>query len=245
MSSINSPPSSPTLAKPTTFLARLGRAAPFIAWPILATSAWLATIMGLLIWWAGFDNGVRYTSGDQSILYVSDVAAEHQALMVAGSSLTALFYAITLFLGRWLRHIRRLPGVMRERERWAGLISVGLGWLGGVFLILLSSVCPSVSQRSMTYLLFYQGAHQPSSCCCTLDMRGPVFGLGRLKRFFPSSRGLLALQVSVASDLSLIFQHQLNFEPHSPDRKHLQRNVWIKGAIIAVEYIGALLFIIL
>jgi hypothetical protein len=63
--------------------------------------------------------------------------AEHDDLFIAGSVLTALFWAISLVLGRWLRHLRRLPGVLRKRERVAAVLSIVFGIIGGFWLIML------------------------------------------------------------------------------------------------------------
>ncbi|ORY79719.1 Frag1/DRAM/Sfk1, partial [Leucosporidium creatinivorum] len=110
----------------------------WIIWPILATAAWFSTIFGMLMWWAVADKGRPYEGDQQTILYVSDVGAEHDDLFIAGSVLTAVFYAVSLVLGRWLRHLRRLPGVLRKRERVAAILSIVLGIIGGFWLIMLS-----------------------------------------------------------------------------------------------------------
>lgn len=61
-----------------------------------------------------------------------------QALFVAGTALTFIFYTLSLVAERWLRHLRRLPGVLRRRERYSDILAVVFGFLGGLSLLLLS-----------------------------------------------------------------------------------------------------------
>ncbi|KAK4053163.1 hypothetical protein OIV83_001898 [Microbotryomycetes sp. JL201] len=125
--------------KNATIFARNSRPALlWIVWPILASSAWLATLLGLLLWWTIADDAKRYETDQATIAYVSDVGAAHQALCIAGSSATAGLYLVTLLLLRWMRHLRRLPGTINRREAWARALSLLFGMLGGLFLILLS-----------------------------------------------------------------------------------------------------------
>ncbi|KAM0792579.1 hypothetical protein ACM66B_005241 [Microbotryomycetes sp. NB124-2] len=126
------------LGRLKAFSIKLGRALPWILWPILASSAWLATLLGLLLWWTIADDARRYEPDQATIAYVSDVGAAHQNLFIAGSSLTAAFYVTTLIIGRWLRHLRRLPGTINKSEAWFGGLSLSFGVLGSLFLILLS-----------------------------------------------------------------------------------------------------------
>ncbi|GAA5968591.1 hypothetical protein JCM11641_007688 [Rhodosporidiobolus odoratus] len=89
--------------------------------PVLAFIFWMATLLGLLLWWAVDDNAKQYKIDQSTIIYVSNIGAEHQALFI-----------------RWLRHLRRIPGALRKRDRNADIVAVVFGLLGGVALIILA-----------------------------------------------------------------------------------------------------------
>ncbi|GAA6060190.1 hypothetical protein JCM10212_005191 [Sporobolomyces blumeae] len=106
--------------------------------PVLAFVFWTATLLGLLLWWIIDDNARRYRVSDATVTYISNVGAVHQALFIAGCSLTALFYTLTLLSERWLRHLRRIPGPLRKRDRNADIAAAVFGILGALSLVLLS-----------------------------------------------------------------------------------------------------------
>lgn len=108
--------------------------------PILATVFWTATVsppfalhhapsftqpltpfplqlLGLLLWWVIDDNAEQYKLDETTVVFISDVGAAHRALFIPGTALTWLFYALSLFSERWLRHLRRIPGPLRSVDR--------------------------------------------------------------------------------------------------------------------------------
>ncbi|BGP19481.1 hypothetical protein JCM10213_006301 [Rhodosporidiobolus nylandii] len=105
---------------------------------LLSFVFWLATLLGLLLWWAVDDNAKQYKIDQATIIYVSNIGAEHQALFIAGTCLTSFFYALALISERWLRHLRRIPGALRRRDRNADIVCCVFGLLGAVALIILA-----------------------------------------------------------------------------------------------------------
>jgi len=95
-------------------------------------------LIGMLCWWAIVDNGRRYSENDANIAFISDVGAAHQWLFIVGCVLTAVTYFTTLLFERWLRHVDRIPGTVRSRERILDVLAIVFGGIGATALILLS-----------------------------------------------------------------------------------------------------------
>ncbi|GAA5990005.1 hypothetical protein JCM5350_002365 [Sporobolomyces pararoseus] len=106
--------------------------------PLLAFIFWTATLLGLLLWWIIDDNHEKYRISDATVTYISNVGAEHQALFIAGTALTSLFYTLTLLSERWLRHLRRIPGALHKRDRDVDIAACVFGILGALALVLLA-----------------------------------------------------------------------------------------------------------
>ncbi|GAA5915450.1 hypothetical protein JCM5296_002705 [Sporobolomyces johnsonii] len=113
--------------------------------PLCAVFFWIAMLLGLLLWWAVAQHAERYEEGQATIIYVSNIAnveffagAEHQWLFIVGTVLTSLFYTLTLLAERWLRHLRRIPGAIRKRDRNADIVACVFGILGAISLIILA-----------------------------------------------------------------------------------------------------------
>ncbi|GAA6021191.1 hypothetical protein JCM11491_001601 [Sporobolomyces phaffii] len=106
--------------------------------PLLAFVFWTATLLGLLLWWIIDDNHRKYRVSDATVTYISNVGAEHQALFIAGTALTSIFYTLTLLSERWLRHLRRIPGSLHKRDRDADIAACVFGILGALALVLLA-----------------------------------------------------------------------------------------------------------
>ncbi|GAA5876808.1 hypothetical protein JCM3774_003479, partial [Rhodotorula dairenensis] len=107
--------------------------------PLFAAISWWGMYLGLLLWWAVTDDARRYQISDATIQYVSNIGAEHQWLFILGSALTAIFYSLTLLAERWLRHLRRIPGPLRSRDRWTDICACIFGILGACALVILAS----------------------------------------------------------------------------------------------------------
>ncbi|KAK4704515.1 hypothetical protein P7C70_g1690, partial [Phenoliferia sp. Uapishka_3] len=108
------------------------------AFPILATVFWSATLLGLLLWWIIDDHHKTYQIDEATVVFISDVGAAHRGLFIPGCALTWIFYSATLFAERWLRHLRRIPGALAVKDRWASIVAVFFGVIGGFALLLLS-----------------------------------------------------------------------------------------------------------
>ncbi|KAL8280722.1 hypothetical protein RQP46_006726 [Phenoliferia psychrophenolica] len=110
----------------------------YFLWPLAACLLWTATLLGLLLLWIVDDHHKKYRSDEASVVYISNVGGYHKALFIPGAALTFVTYTGTLITERWLRHLRRIPGVLRVQERWIDIVAVILGFCGGLALLMLS-----------------------------------------------------------------------------------------------------------
>ncbi|THH07456.1 hypothetical protein EW145_g3366 [Phellinidium pouzarii] len=110
-------------------------------WVPLATAfVWFGTVLALLITWlaSGRPHYVSM-SDDQTIAYISDVAADFlKPLFITGCAITAIGFVFCLAVERWARHEGRLLPDMRRREKVMGSLAIFWSFVGGVGLILLS-----------------------------------------------------------------------------------------------------------
>jgi len=114
--------------------------ARFLGWAwtaVIASIVWTGTILGLLIWWLA-DGHPQYEEEEATVVFISDVGAAHKALFIAGACVTGVFYPLTLFAERWLRHVDRLPTTKRKREKASGIIGIIFAIYGSIALILLT-----------------------------------------------------------------------------------------------------------
>ncbi|OZJ05056.1 hypothetical protein BZG36_02098 [Bifiguratus adelaidae] len=81
---------------------------------------------------------IEYQPKEATIVYISDVGAAHKVLFVPVACVTGAFFILTLLAERYLRHIRRLPGNMRPRQRHSAIVATVFGIIAGIALILLS-----------------------------------------------------------------------------------------------------------
>jgi len=114
--------------------------ARFLGWawaPVIASVVWFATILGLLIWWLA-QGHPDYRNDEATVVFISDVGAEHKALFIAGAAVTGFFYPLSLFAERWLRHVDKLPTTKKRREKAAGWIGIIFACYGSLALLLLT-----------------------------------------------------------------------------------------------------------
>jgi hypothetical protein len=121
--------------------------------PFIASCAWFGTILALLILWLA--NGrPRYKLATAKITYISNVGAHYKALFIAGTSVTAFFFIITLveflLFHRYIYRnnqklttnstinnstpIRRIP----KSRTWADILAFWLGLISVSCLVLLA-----------------------------------------------------------------------------------------------------------
>lgn len=106
--------------------------------PIFGSVVWFSTLLAMLITWLA-QGRPRLPSQDGSIAYISDIGADIlKPLFIAGSSITAVSFFLSLAVERWLRHSGRLIPDMRKRESVFGSLAVLGAFVGGCGLILLS-----------------------------------------------------------------------------------------------------------
>lgn len=105
--------------------------------PLVTAGVWLADIVGLLVLWAR-DGFPQYEASNSSIVFISDVGANHNTWFIIFSVLTGAFYVATAFAERYLRSSRRIPGSVKKRQTIYDVLSVIFACLGALFLGLLS-----------------------------------------------------------------------------------------------------------
>ncbi|KAK6952263.1 hypothetical protein Daesc_006798 [Daldinia eschscholtzii] len=110
--------------------------------PIISGLMWLATLLGLLLYWIRDEHRVHYASmsDDQTIAYISDVGASKlKPLFVTGCIITTIFLDLSFGADRLLRHRGRLvPNTSTGEKVLSGLCiffavvgTVGLTCLSG------------------------------------------------------------------------------------------------------------------
>ena len=133
--------------------------------PILASIVWLATVLGLLLYWLVGTTPRRphYSSmvPEQRVAYISDVGASTlKPLFVVGCCLSALLLDASFLADRWLRHKGRLvPNSTRGEKILSGL-TIFFAIVGTVGLCLLSGFdvahYPTLHD---VFLLFFMGGY--------------------------------------------------------------------------------------
>ena len=105
--------------------------------PIITFALWCACIFGLLGLW-GADGFPKYVNTDATVVFISDVGAQHHTYFIIFAVLSAAFYMLTTLVERHLRHQRRIPGSVRKRQTVLDVFSVIFAIIGAIGLILLS-----------------------------------------------------------------------------------------------------------
>ncbi|RYP77076.1 hypothetical protein DL771_001366 [Monosporascus sp. 5C6A] len=109
--------------------------------PIIAGLTWLATLLGLLLYWVVSAGRPHYDSmaPTQSIAYISDVgASELKPLFVTGCIVTTLFLDLSFAADRFLRHRGRLVPNVSVREKVFFGLTIVFAVVGTVGLTCLS-----------------------------------------------------------------------------------------------------------
>jgi len=101
---------------------------------VISAVFWLATLLGLLLYWVVTTHYAILPSmeeptniGKQSIAYISDVGATPtmKPWFIVGAIFTTIFLDLGFFFDRWLRHKRRLaPNTSRSEKILSGLCIV-------------------------------------------------------------------------------------------------------------------------
>jgi len=102
---------------------------------------WLATLLGLLIFWVVDEKRAHYASmGEtQYIAYISDVGASRlKPLFVAGCVVTTVLLDASFAADRWLRHRGRLVPNATTTEKVLSGLTIFFALVGTAGLILLS-----------------------------------------------------------------------------------------------------------
>jgi len=127
--------------------------------PIIAGVVWLATLLGLLLYWTVETRGMRYVSmsPSQHIAYISDVGADRlKPLFVTGCVITTILLDISFGADRWLRHKGRLVPNASTTEKVLSGLTIFFAVIGTVGLILLSVFDTARTPRlHNVFLLFF------------------------------------------------------------------------------------------
>jgi len=125
---------------------------PYVFFPLLSAATWLGGIIALLVLWVRAGKP-RYQPDEATVVFISDVGADHHKLFMGICITTAGFYVMALFAERWLRHIDRLPTDLRKREKvfdWLAIFFGCIGALGLIFLSIFDAFDYSTVHWSMT-----------------------------------------------------------------------------------------------
>ncbi|KAI0012855.1 Frag1/DRAM/Sfk1 family-domain-containing protein [Xylariaceae sp. FL0662B] len=109
--------------------------------PIISGLMWLATLLGLLLYWIVDTHRVKYSSmqGNQTIAYISDVgAARLKPLFVTGCIITTIFLDLSFMADRLLRHKGRLVPNTSTGEKVLSGLTIFFALVGTVGLTCLS-----------------------------------------------------------------------------------------------------------
>src|SRR6478609_8952430 len=137
--------------------------------PIVSSTAWLATILTLLILW--LTNGrPKYKASSAEITYISNVGAHYKTLFIVGTSTTAVFFIITLieFLIFHRYIYKKNNGVINGingtngtngvkgntrggKRTWADIVAFTLGVISVTCLVLLS-IFDSINHESIHWV---------------------------------------------------------------------------------------------
>jgi len=108
--------------------------------PVIATIVWFGTILGMLVVWLA-EGSPHYSEmdPDENIAYISDVGAHLlKPLFIAGSSVTAVSFCLSLVGERWLRHSERIVPNRSILEKIFAVFAIIGAVVGSAGLILLS-----------------------------------------------------------------------------------------------------------
>lgn len=112
-----------------------------LAWlPLVAAVVWFGTILALMIIWLA-EGHPRYVDNEPSLVYISDVGGHVKPLFIAGASVTAVFFILSLLADHFLRYNtehQRLPEFLRKREAICSILAIIFGSLGSISLVLLT-----------------------------------------------------------------------------------------------------------
>ncbi|KAK1760468.1 Frag1/DRAM/Sfk1 family-domain-containing protein [Echria macrotheca] len=130
--------------------------------PIIAGIVWLATLLGLLLYWILDTHRTHYDSmaASQQIAYISDVGASPlKPLFVTGCVITTVLLDLSFGADRWLRHRGRLVPNTSTTEKVLSGLTIAFAVVGTVGLILLSvfDTARYPRQHDVFLLLFIVG----------------------------------------------------------------------------------------
>jgi len=131
--------------------------------PVISGVIWIATLLGLLLYWIIDTNRKRYPSmtGNKGIAYISDIGAfTLKPLFIAGCSLTSITLDLSFLADRWLRHQGRLVPNSTLKEKILSWLTIVFAILGTAGLILLSVFDTNSYHRAHDgFLLLFMGGY--------------------------------------------------------------------------------------
>lgn len=109
--------------------------------PVASGVMWLATLLGLLLYWILVADRVVYDSmqDGQTIAFISDVGASKlKPLFVVGCVATTVLLDLAFAADRWLRHRGRLAPNVSRSEKILFALSIVFAAVGTVGLVCLA-----------------------------------------------------------------------------------------------------------
>jgi hypothetical protein len=110
-----------------------------IVFPILSSTAWITTLLSLLILWLT-DGRPRYEETSPDVAFISNIGSHFYRLFMIGSIITATFFVVTLFVFIFYHHHlwKNRIGNIKKPRTWSDFVSFSFGIVASVALILLS-----------------------------------------------------------------------------------------------------------
>ena len=117
-----------------------------ISTSLIASMAWLGTIVTLFSLWAA-DGFTRYQDNEGTIAYISTVGARHKTAFIVGAAVTGVFFVLTLIFTK----LSFDSETRRRFKRGVSITSIIFGILGAISLLLLT-IFDSVNHKTLHYV---------------------------------------------------------------------------------------------
>ncbi|KAK9474643.1 Frag1/DRAM/Sfk1 family-domain-containing protein [Dipodascopsis tothii] len=149
--------------------ALLARIEHYWLMPVACLVVWWSMLIAMLAVWAGQGRPKYvYEGEDAAVPYISDIAASAgmQVLFITGDAVQGLFFILTLWAERYLRHNGRLEYHFRQRENTISAMAIAFGMIGQLGLVLVA-VCRVDRYKAAHYYsvgVFVAGVGLAAAC---------------------------------------------------------------------------------
>jgi len=207
--------------------------------PVVSSLVWTGTILAMLIVWLA-DGSPHYYEMDpgENIAYISDVGAHGlKPLFIAGSTITAITFCLSLMGERWLRHSGRIIPNTRSIEKVLSVFAVIGAITGSAGLILLSIFDTAKHSRLHRIFLAVFAAGILASALGTLLEYALLKEAHRTNRTIRNSMWIKGLFFVVEFALAIAFGVTMN--------KGIDNPAAVLEWVLAVVFVGYLISFIL